>query len=413
MMLDVYLHTRLVGHLTDTGRGLTFRYAVDWLEHSECFPISQSLPLSADEQDEGLSTGWFWNLLPEDDQLRVFASRLGLHPGEIFALLRRMGRETAGALCIGGPEHPGRYFLRSPAELAEDIAGLPARPLHAGEDEVTLSLAGAQSKMAVALFDDRIHLPQNGAASTHILKPDSQRLYASVENEALCMRLAKAVGVDTPNVQLGIAEGYRYLLIERYDRKRREDGFVDRLHQEDSAQALGIPPTRKYEASGGPGLSALFALIDAASTQLVEDRLALLDRVIFNAAVGNTDAHAKNFSFMISPDGHRLAPLYDVLSAGMYDGITENLAMKIGSARSRRYVFKEDWQEFANQAGLGPAATLRQVDRLCRKILEHLPATADELIQDPAARPDAVRLFSSAIQEQTERTLRNAQLGRS
>lgn len=408
MTLDVYLHTLLLGQLDQTQHGLTFRYSREWLARDDRFPISHSLPLIETEHEEDVSTSWFWNLLPEDDQLRLFAARLGLHPGEIFALLERAGRETAGALCIGEPESSGHYLLRPPETLARDIARLPERPLHAGEDEVTLSLAGAQSKMAVAVFGDEIHLPQRGAASTHILKPESVRLFASVENEALCMRLARVVGMEAPTVRIGLAGDRRYLLVERYDRLRREDGLIARLHQEDSAQALGLPPTRKYEASGGPGFAALFGLIDVVSHRRIEDRLALLDRAIFNTAIGNTDAHAKNFSFIIDADGHRLAPVYDVMAAGMYDGITENLAMRIGGARSRRYVFKDHWLEFARQTGLGPAATLRRVECLSRAILEYLPHVSEELMQDRATRADAVRTFRDEIREQAERTMRNA-----
>jgi serine/threonine-protein kinase HipA len=45
-----------------------------------------------------------------------------------------------------------------------------------GDDGVSMSLAGGQTKLAVAVDDaGRICIPTNGSPSTHILKPDRQR----------------------------------------------------------------------------------------------------------------------------------------------------------------------------------------------------------------------------------------------
>jgi hypothetical protein len=73
---------------------------------------------------------------------------------------------------------------------------LPARPFLVGEDGVSMSLAGAQEKLPVAVIDGRIAVPTNGAPSTHILKPDNPRLPGSVQNEALCMVLARRIGLN-------------------------------------------------------------------------------------------------------------------------------------------------------------------------------------------------------------------------
>src|SRR3546814_8794425 len=61
-----------------------------------------------------------------------------------------------------------------------------------------------------------------------------------------------------------------FLLIERYDRTRDADGRLVRLHQEDFAQALGVPSQRKYASEGGPTFKDSFALLRQAATRSEE-----------------------------------------------------------------------------------------------------------------------------------------------
>lgn len=406
--LPVYFQTERVGRIFQTEAGLAFHYDEAWVGAAGQFPVSASMPMESPPPGDAISTAWFWNLLPEEEQLKVFARRLGHHPAEIFGLLQKMGRELAGALSIGAPEAAGRYLERTDTELAADIRQLPARPLLAGEHEVTLSLAGAQSKMAVAVFDGEIHLPLAGAASTHILKPSSQRLFGSVENEAFCLRLAEAAGLSVPTVTIGEASGHPYLLIDRYDRFPDENGEIRRLHQEDAAQALGLPPLQKYQASGGPDFAGLFSILRRWGTQEIEDVLALVDRVTFNVAIGNTDAHAKNFSFLISRNGHRLAPLYDVMNVDLYEGITSNMAMKLGGARDKRHVYNKHWVQFATDVGIGRAATVKRVTDLCETLLNRADDCARTLADQTPSNRAQIQGFCDAVKSQAERTMANS-----
>ncbi len=109
-----------------------------------------------------------------------------------------------------------------------------------------MSLAGVQNKLGVAIdTKNRICIPIDGAPSTHILKPDSERLFGGVQNEALCLTLARRCGLNMPDVTTGTAGRRTYLLINRYDRIQQGDRWR-RLHQEDFCQALGRPPSAKY-----------------------------------------------------------------------------------------------------------------------------------------------------------------------
>jgi serine/threonine-protein kinase HipA len=128
----------------------------------------------------------------------------------------------------------------------------------------------------------------------------------------------------------GAVEDIDYLLAQRYDRIQDNEGNIQRLHQEDFCQALGIPSEIKYQSEGGPSLADCFALIRDASSAPALDLIALLDAVIFNLLIGNHDAHAKNFSLLYRLDRSiRLAPLYDLVCTVYYPELTDRMAMKI------------------------------------------------------------------------------------
>jgi serine/threonine-protein kinase HipA len=134
-------------------------------------------------------------------------------------------------------------------------------------------------------------------------------------NEATCLRLAAACGLTVPQTELLDVSGLPVLAVRRYDRQDPPAGDLPvRVHQEDGCQATATPPGLKYEEQGGPTLRGLAALLRNFGDP--RDVTGLLRRTTFNMAVGNADAHAKNFSVLHEPDGPaiRLAPLYDVLS---------------------------------------------------------------------------------------------------
>lgn len=216
-------------------------------------------------------------------------------------MLKAVGGDCAGALALY--PHGGK-----PAEVSDDVEVLDnaqlkeildlikRRPMLAGEDGCRLSLAGAQDKLAVGFHDGRVLLIKGGAPTTHILKPVIWRVQDSVHNEMFCMRLARMVGIDAPDVSLHFVDDALYYLVERYDRHVGQNGIVARIHQEDFCQALGIAPEIKYEREGGPAIAACQDVIAKHASRPATDRIKLLNIILFNYLVGNADAHGKNFS---------------------------------------------------------------------------------------------------------------------
>ena len=383
--LDVYLHDDLVGNLVqDAGGEMTFQYAERWLSQPGAAPLSQSLPLRKEAYQRRECRGFFGGILPEESKREIIARNLGISARNDYAMLERIGGECAGAVTFVPqgqtlPERGYGYRELSQPELAAILKELPKRPLLAGDEGIRLSLAGAQDKIAVRMEGGQVCLPLGGAPSTHILKPAVERFDGVVFNEALCMKLAAEAGLPTASVETRNVDRIDYLVVERYDRvHRREPGggsIVERVHQEDFCQALGVMSEQKYQTEGGPSLKQCFRLLREVSSAPVIDLARFLDAVIYNYLVGNNDAHGKNFSLLYRGLGKEnveisLGPLYDVLSTLYYPELSRNMAMKIGSEYSSEKVTARNFQQLAEEAGLGKRLVRERVSELAEKVLE-------------------------------------------
>ena len=378
--LNVFLGRNFVGQLIqDDGGQMLFEYAESWLENPDAISLSRSLPMRNERFTQKECRGFFGGILPEEDNRKIIARILGISDKNDFAMLEQIGGECAGAITFlpAGtkiPEEDDRYRKLGELELAKILRELPRRPLMAGEDGIRLSLAGAQDKIAVRLENGRISIPRGSAPSSHILKPAIATFEGIVFNEAFCMALAAEAGLGAVKTTIARIEDIDYLLVERYDRNQDEDSQIQRVHQEDFCQALGIPSEIKYQSEGGPSLVDCFTLLRSASSSPVIDLRSLLDAVIYNLIIGNHDAHAKNFSLLYLPDHSiRLAPLYDLVSTVFYPELTDRMAMKIGDKGKSELVFPTSIEKFARDAGLAVPPTLKRVPTLASRILEAIP----------------------------------------
>ena len=263
-----------------------------------------------------------------------------------------------------------------------------------------MSLAGVQTKVAVAMDEaGHICIPMNGSPSTHILKPDAPNLDGGIQNEAFCLMLGKRLKIATPNVTTGRAGKRSYLLMQRYDRTSI-NGRWRRLHQEDYCQAVGKPPSAKYEVNqtgiSGPTLKDLFELTLRHMSSV--DILRLLDMVVFNVLVCNTDAHAKNYSIMIRGNGASLAPMYDVMCGDVWENVTKNLAQKIAGKSRGDQLNGSDWQRFALECGLNPRQVLDRVGTLAKSALAEAEAATSEVAAMPAGPHEVLAQTRQAVE---------------
>lgn len=177
-------------------------------------------------------------------------------------------------------------------------------------------------------------------------------------------------------------DGIDYLLIERYDRVVVKDGgseHLEREHQEDFCQALGVIPENKYQNEGGPSLKQCFGLLRELSSAPVIDLQRLLDAVIFNFLIGNHDAHGKNFSLLYGRET-RLARLYDVLSTAYYAELSKKMAMKIGGEYASDKVQPKHFDQLADEAGMAKPMVKRRVREMAETVLSKTP---DAIAENP------------------------------
>lgn len=255
--------------------------------------------------------------------------------------------------------------------VVEILHTMLQKPMLVGEDGIRLSLAGAQDKLAVTVMNGHLALPINGAPSTHILKPVNRDFPSLIENEWFCLNLARKIGLNAVEAELRYAEGTPYLLVKRYDRIVVEH-TIQRLHQEDFCQAMGIASEKKYQREGGPSLKDCFHLLKDVSSIPAIDIKMLLQGVLFNLIIGNNDAHGKNFSLLYSAKNSRLAPFYDMISTVYYPTLASKMAMKIGSKYEFDGLFPRHIEQMAEEIGLSPALVLKETVRIINVLEKHL-----------------------------------------
>ena len=384
--LDVWLFADRVGTLSLVDGRLSFCYAPGWLSRLNAVALSASLPLQGDSFDDRKTRPFFAGLLPEGQMRRLIAQQFQVSGQNDFALLDHIGGECAGAVtflkpgqALPAPTHGDDVQWLSDEEVVAILDELPRRPMLAGQDGLRLSLAGAQDKLPVVFDGARLGLPRNGTPSSHILKPAIHAVEDSVTNEGFCMALAETMQLKPAKSKVHVVLRRPFLLVERYDRIVNDQGQRQRLHQEDFCQALGVVPEMKYQNEGGPDLAQCFKLVRRVTRPSAPQILRLLDYVIFNALIGNHDAHAKNFSLLYLGKTPVLAPFYDTLSTAVYSTLTPKMAMKIGSKYKFSEVQARHWDQFAEGLGLTKAQAKRRILDLAKS----LPSTARKLRSVP------------------------------
>ena len=364
MKLSVFLGNEKAGSLESTdNRGVIFIYDKNYLMNKDAVPLSASLPLQSEEFSQKQCIPFFSGLLPEEDSRKKIADYLHISETSTLKLLEALGGECAGLISIltegdslstetSYSLNSENYELLDDKKLSDFIEKMNTRPLIKADDKLRLSLAGAQEKLALAKINGEWYLPLNGVPSTHILKPARTGSLSSLaQNEYICMKLAKSFGLPVPVVDLLKIAGKDVFVIERYDRIK-DGNLIQRLHQEDFCQALGIMSTSKYQNDGGPGIADIFNTITKVCTVPALETQKFLRYVIFNYLMGNCDSHGKNYSLLYKNNRVELSPLYDVVSTVIYPGLTEKLSMKIGKHYEIQKVSKEDFSLLAESLNI-------------------------------------------------------------
>ena len=394
-LLVVVADRRTMGEIRRDRRGrLLFVYDDRWRSMDAAYPLSLSMPLVAAQHEHARIEPWLWGLLPDNEAILArWGQRFHVSPRNSFALLGAVGEDCPGAIQLVRPDRVDDVLRDdgqqidwlTEADIAERLRVLrrDQAAWRMSRDTGQFSLAGAQPKTALLFDGQRWGVPSGPTPTTHILKPPIDGLDGHAENEHLCLTLARTLGLPAARTEVRRFEDERAIIVERYDRIRLP-GSIRRLHQEDMCQILGIPPTKKYQNEGGPGCAELSEAIRTHSGEPGDDARTFARAIMLNWIIGGTDAHAKNFSMLIGPQGRsRLTPLYDVASMLPYDADPGRLKMatKIGGKYRLDEVQSRHWARFATEVRL-PAT---DVIGMGRTMAETLPAAFARTVDDARA----------------------------
>lgn len=416
--LDVLLFGEKIGKLARTKRGARFQFDGSIAGQMCGSPLfSTALRVQAEPFDAARTFAWFSGLLPEDARLQEMQRFYGVADGDYLELLAHIGWECAGAAEIV-PSADRELVRRSNRELsrleldadalAKRLAALPSHPYDTAQ-ALRVSLGGFQEKLCVVIdaVDMReaaeghvrlqqAALPLDGAPSTHILKPQpAGRLPGMVEAEAWGMEVARHATDAASSALLDLEGAPLTLLVERFDRYRTSEGIV-RIHQEDCAQALGIDPGRKYAATSTPTKSdptyqAIAELFSNYAADPIGERIRLLRHLLVNVALGNTDAHAKNYALLHEGETIRLAPLYDVVPALELTPNMRFMGMRVDGRIRIDRVERQNLEAEARSWGLPARIVRATLDQTAEAIREGIK-TADDLYPETAERHSAPAL---------------------
>lgn len=374
-----------------------FCYAEEYTRNHSAQPISISLPVQGNPFTPDQTKTFFEGLLPEGYTRRTVAQWMHVDENDYLSILHGLGRECLGALCIS---EEGEILDASYEPVSDQqVRDLAAEGASKSTELVTkahLSLTGASGK--VGLYYDRQtehwYLPWGTAPSTHIVKQSHVRLDGIVTNEQLCLLTAARCGIDIPKsfiVNTGNAGEHEVLFAtERYDRIFVQDpAYISRLpapmrlHQEDFAQAMGIPASQKYETKQASYLQKMFDILLHRSSDPITDQLKLWDRLVFNCLIGNTDSHVKNFSLLYGTDLKtvRLSPAYDIVSTTIYEQSTRDMAFWIGDALSIDDITEASFRTLAKEVGLGERMAMNRFNSMCSRYKSALHESATELAE--------------------------------
>jgi serine/threonine-protein kinase HipA len=403
--LHLYRDTLLVGTLLDRDP-LAFEYSPAWLARPDAVPVAAiALRQGAFATPEVLA--YFENLLPEDEIRQYIAEQH--QASTLFSLLLAVAGDTAGGFVLlraGETPAPPHYEPTTWQALAQRLSGTSAAAIDLQHGETRISLAGAQDKAGIAIFENgQPQLPRGTAPSTHIVKPDIRRLakvWHSAANEAIVMRAASHCGLLAAEVFYEPLT--QACVVRRFDRSVDADGRMARLIQYDLCQLQSTLSARKYEKEGGPGLAACAALVRRYSTQPAADLVRLVQWVFFNLYTGNNDSHAKNLSFYWLPDGRvMLTPFHDLMDTRLYPGLSEEFAFAIGGETRPGDLTRLHLERMADELAMGGRFVLQQAEAMARRLPPAVALAVDEL---KPVFTDSARVLAERLQTHVASTIR-------
>jgi serine/threonine-protein kinase HipA len=335
--LFIIYNQETIGELTFDNNEFKLKYYDNWIKNG--FELSPYLSFETVNSDD--IKNFLKNLLPEGENLDDISIFLQISKYNTFGLIEEIGKDIVGAINFYDkvPTIQTKQFIEiSKEELIKKVKNINYENILVWNGKVRLSIAGVGKKLPVMIKNKKIGFAEGLYASTHILKFDKKELHL-VENEYLSLKLAKKVGLDVNEAEILEMENEKILMVKRFDRFYDEKkDIVFKNHIIDGVQLLNMPPAYKYQkvfgensVIEGVSIKKLSDTIDKYTKEPIKEKSKLLNWILFNLIIGNSDAHGKNISFYIDNGGISITPFYDILNTVMYKDIYDTkLSMSIG-----------------------------------------------------------------------------------
>lgn len=321
---------------------------------------------------------WFANLLPEPGSglRQLVATALGKKRIHDFVLISQLGEDLPGAVRVV-PDEP--------------LDGLPEHESSTAdhrEHALRFSLAGVQPKFSMRYEGKALVLPASGSGGDWIVKLPDQRFPGVPANEFAMLRWADAAGIDVPEARLVrgadiknlpdgmIGPDHHALAVRRFDRTPQ-----GRVHQEDFAQVREVGTDAKYDRTTYEGVGRVIAAVCPPA-----DAIEYVRRLVAMIAMGNADAHLKNWTLRY-PEGRqaRLSPAYDLVCVTAYPTADHQLAFPLGGTVNTGLVTLESFRGLAPSLRVPPSDVADTV----RETVEAL-ATSWEAVKQDIPVPEVV-----------------------
>ncbi|MHA3724536.1 HipA domain-containing protein [Leucobacter sp. HY1910] len=365
-----------------------------------------SLSMTREEQITRRAPQNFLNgLIPEDPGTRENVKLLvGARSSGAWDLLSAVESDLPGGIVLTQKKEPvdrgtAFSFPAQDSEVAARIESIYRGGSGLGDFDAPprFSLAGVQGKFALAMERDEIFWPDAATPSTHIVKPARKEHPGLNQLESVSLHLAQLMGVQAAGAEVMTFQSQQSFVTTRFDRRVDKDGNVVRVHMEDVAQALAVPPEKKYHV-GAPRTIRLLQRYgrDADTTYDFVKQLA------FNIAIGNADAHAKNYTLMHGASGVTLSAIYDTVPIAMFPEYEQKLGMRVGNQRKAFGVTLDNWKSLSKKTMLDYDRVESIITRLSERFLDHAEATIGQTELGKTHRGVLDQLMRSA-----ERNLRH------
>lgn len=325
-----------------------------WFEYTDLSPDHPVLGqgFERDPRKRRTASGsvpeWFANLLPEPGSglRQLVATALDKKRIHDFVLLSHLGDDLPGSVRVA-PDSP--------------LDGLPeheASEAHRHEHALRFSLAGVQPKFSMRYEGKALVVPASGSGGDWIVKLPDQRFPSVPANEFAMLRWAEHVGIDVPETRLVpgseiknlpdglLASGQSALAVRRFDRTP-----TGRVHQEDFAQVREVATDAKYDKANYEGIGRVIAAVCPPA-----DAIEYVRRLVAVVAMGNADAHLKNWTLRY-PDGReaRLSPAYDLVCVTAYPSADHQLAFPLSGSTTTELITLESFRGLAPALRLSPS----------------------------------------------------------